>query len=225
MPRGPPPPLAPRGPPPLAPPPQPPARDGADATPLGEEERKNDALHLTTPEAEKAAREKYGLLGILEVIRMNDSDLNTLALGLDLTTLGLDLNSPDCLSGTFASPWSDAPAKEDPELHLAASYYTSPPQLKTSHLQRFTLETLFYIFFNMPRDMLQAYAAAELYNRGWKYHRDLKTWLIVQEDDSQARWVCFNPNSWDKQFYNQSVDTTRFLTEDDVRVKITASTV
>lgn len=165
------------------------------------------------------------MLGILEVIRMSDSDLNTLALGLDLTTLGLNLNSPDCLYGTFASPWSDAPARKDPEFHLPACYYVSPPQLKTSHLQRFTLETLFCIFFNMPRDMLQAYAAAELYNRGWKYHRDLKTWLILQEDDGQPRWVCFNPNSWEKQVYHQPVDTTNFLTEDDVRVKINAPTV
>ena len=37
---------------------------------------------------------KYGLLGLLDVIRMTNHDLNELALGTDLTTLGLNLTSP-----------------------------------------------------------------------------------------------------------------------------------
>lgn len=173
-------------------------------------------LYLTTPEAERAAREKYGLLGILKVIRMTDPDLNTLALGMDLTTLGLNLNSPECLYTTFASPWSDEPAKKDPEFSLPTCYYQNPPQLKTAHLQKFSFETLFYIFFNMPRDMLQAYAAAELYNRGWKFHRELKTWF---GQDDEGRWVYFDTSTWEKHYYTQPVDNTLFLAEDDVRVK------
>lgn len=35
--------------------------------------------------------DRFGLIGLLGVIRMTDADLNTLALGTDLTTLGLDL--------------------------------------------------------------------------------------------------------------------------------------
>jgi len=232
-----------------------------------EEHKKEEKLYLTTPEAERAAREKYGLLGILKVIRMTDPDLNTLALGMDLTTLGLNLNSPECLYArekygllgilkvirmtdpdlnmlalgmdlttlglnlnspeclyaTFASPWSDMPARKDPEFNLPPCYYMNPPQLKTAHLQKFSLETLFYIFFNMPRDTLQAYAAAELYNRGWKYHRELKTWFVLQqEDEGQPRWVCFDPSTWEKHYYLQPLDTTSFLGEDDVRVKMPA---
>jgi hypothetical protein len=38
---------------------------------------------------------EYGLKGLLKIIRMSDLDLNTLALGTDLTTLGLDLNSTE----------------------------------------------------------------------------------------------------------------------------------
>lgn len=185
--------------------------------------KKEEMLYLTTPEAERAAREKYGLLGILKVIRMTDPDLNTLALGMDLTNLGLNLNSPECLYATFASPWSDAPARKDPEFYLPPCYYMNPPQLKTAHLQKFSWETLFYIFFNMPRDTLQAYAAAELYNRGWKYHRELKMWFILQEEEGQAghpRWVCFDSTAWEKHYYHQPVDVPGFLTEEDVRVKL-----
>ena len=36
--------------------------------------------------------DRFGLLGLLSVIRMSDPDLTTLALGTDLTTLGLNLN-------------------------------------------------------------------------------------------------------------------------------------
>lgn len=49
--------------------------------------------------------------------------------------------------------------------------------LKTTHLSKFHLETLFFIFYSMPKDVLQAYAAQELYSREWRYHTELKTWL------------------------------------------------
>jgi CCR4-NOT transcriptional regulation complex NOT5 subunit len=47
----------------------------------------------------------------------------------------------------------------------------SPAELKTGHLEKFQLETLFYIFYAMPKDQLQGFAAQELYNRKWKYHK------------------------------------------------------
>merc|ERR1719213_1354970 len=124
-----------------------------------------------------ARADRFGLMGLLSVIRMTDQDLNTLALGTDLTTLGLNLNSSDCLYATFASPWADSPAQRDPEFNLPQCYYMQPPALKTGHFSKFQLETLFYIFYNMPRDTLQAYAATELYNRDWRYHKDLKLWF------------------------------------------------
>jgi CCR4-NOT transcription complex subunit 2 len=38
-------------------------------------------------------------------------------------------------------------------------------------------ETLFYIFYSMPHDEAQLYAAEELASRGWAYHKELKAWL------------------------------------------------
>ena len=49
----------------------------------------------------------YGLLGLLGVIRMTDADRNALALGSDLTLLGLNLGSAEQIYSTFSSPWSD----------------------------------------------------------------------------------------------------------------------
>lgn len=202
-----------QGPPPHAPP---------QMSPPGQpvpSERNEEARRKQAEDDSRAAKDRYGLLGILKVIRMTDNDMSTLALGMDLTTLGLHLNAPQNLHATFASPWSDTPARKDPEYYMPPCYYMNPPQLKTAHLQKFSLETLFYIFFNMPRDMLQAYAAAELYNRGWKYHRELKCWFVCQEDESgHSRWICFDPRTWERQYYNHHVDMTAFLSEDDVRM-------
>ena len=74
---------------------------------------------------------KFGLLGLLDVIRMTNADLNTLALGSDLTTLGLNLNSSECLYSTFASPWAEAPTMREPQFSLPMCYYMQPPPLKT----------------------------------------------------------------------------------------------
>ncbi|OQR81486.1 hypothetical protein THRCLA_11691, partial [Thraustotheca clavata] len=106
----------------------------------------------------------FGLLGMLQVIRPTDPERNV-AQGCDLTSLGLNLNSSEPLHPTFASPWSDAPCTKEPQYTLPLCYYNQPPVLKTSHLSKFQLETLFYIFYSMPKDVVQAYAAQELYMR------------------------------------------------------------
>ncbi|KAG8072655.1 hypothetical protein GUJ93_ZPchr0006g44094 [Zizania palustris] len=105
----------------------------------------------------------YGLMGLLGVIRMNDPDLASLALGIDLTTLGLNLNSPDNLYKTFGSPWSNEPAKGDPDFHIPACYSAEQPPAPTPiHLQKFQTPTLFYIFYSMAKDEAQLCAAHEL---------------------------------------------------------------
>ncbi|XP_062220494.1 probable NOT transcription complex subunit VIP2 isoform X1 [Phragmites australis] len=149
----------------------------------------------------------YGLLGLLGVIRMNDAELASLALGIDLTTLGLNLNSPDNLYKTFGSPWSNEPAKGDPDFHIPACYFAEhTPPLQPLLFQKFQTLTLFYIFYSMPKDEAQLYAANELYNRGWFYHRELRLWftripnvepLVKAPLYERGSYGCFDPNSWE----------------------------
>jgi len=151
--------------------------------------------------------DRYGLMGILSVIRMTEPDLNTLALGTDLTSLGLNLNSSDCLYATFASPWADSPVQREPEFTLPQCYYMQPPALKTGHFSKFQLETLFYIFYNMPRDTLQAYAATELYNRDWRYHKDLTLWFTRAtrqgvDDGQKGQYIYFDITEWRKKLFH-----------------------
>ncbi|XP_042958951.1 probable NOT transcription complex subunit VIP2 isoform X4 [Carya illinoinensis] len=158
-------------------------------------------------QAAQSSTDPYGLLGLLSVIRMSDPDLTSLALGIDLTTLGLNLNSTENLHKTFGSPWSDEPAKGDPEFKVPQCYYAKqPPALHQSYFLKFTVETLFYIFYSMPKDEAQLYASNELYNRGWFYHKEHRLWfirvpnvepLVKTPTYERGSYHCFDPNTFE----------------------------
>ena len=174
-----------------------------------------------------ATADRFGLLGLLNVIQMTNPDLNTLALGTDLTTLGLNLNSAESLYSTFASPWADGPSRREPEFSLPMCYYMQPPTLKSGHIQKFQLETLFYIFYMLPKDTLQAVAASELYSRDWKFHRDLKMWFHKQPSAPLQNvatrpntYIYFDVNVWERRTYydaNKNLEQG-FLSEEEVRL-------
>ncbi|KAG0034389.1 hypothetical protein BGZ81_004870 [Podila clonocystis] len=152
--------------------------------------------------------DRFGLFGMLGVIRMTDQDITTLALGSDLTTLGLSLNSPDPLYNTFASPWfeSSLSAGAEVDFHVPSCYNVQPPPPPQGKLSSVLDETLFYMFYSMPRDALQDAAAMELYNRHWRYHKELRLWLTKDQSSEQTKtptfergsYIFFDPNSWEK---------------------------
>lgn len=152
--------------------------------------------------------DKYGLTGLVSVIRASDQDINALALGFDLTTLGLNLNSADYLYTTFASPYSEGPTRVQPEFRIPQCYFMNPPHLRFQMFQRFHLETLFYIFYSMPCDVLQLAAAQELYNRDWRFHKEKKLWftrapntepILKTETYEKGSFLVFDPNKWLKE--------------------------
>ena len=151
--------------------------------------------------------ERFGLLGLLSAIRMSDVDLSTLALGTDLTTLGLNLNSSEALYRTFASPWADAPCRPEPDLGTPACYLQQPPYLSAAMLQRFSAEALFYLFYSCPGEDAQLGAAEELASRAWFWHKELKAWLqrapgaeaaVKAERGERGSYVFFDSSSWER---------------------------
>lgn len=80
-------------------------------------------------------KDQFGMVGLLTFIRAAETDPNlvSLALGQDLTTLGLNLNSPDNLYPTFGGPWSDAPCRSQ-DLD-----YNVPPEYLVNHGIRLVL--------------------------------------------------------------------------------------
>lgn len=112
-------------------------------------------------------------------------------------------------------------------------YYMQPPALKTGHLSKFQLETLFYIFYALPKDVLQAYAAQELYAREWKFHVELKLWFKraspadgVSSSAGGMQFIYFDINQWERRLFNGNMNqniTSGLLPEDDIRVKFSSS--
>ena len=106
-----------------------------------------------------------------------------LNLGTDLLSLGLDLNSADFLYSKFTSPWLDG--KGSIETMLPACYYSASGTVSGSVdakiLALVADETLFFVFYAMPRDRAQLIAAAQLWTRGWRYHKALKMWFTLPE--------------------------------------------
>lgn len=108
--------------------------------------------------------DRFGLGGLLSLIRGESGDYSMLALGQDLTQLGLDLNQPEApLYPSFASPWADVDSKPvEPEYQLPPCYTVQNVQSLGTKVSSFSDETLFYIFYTMPRDIMQEVVAAEL---------------------------------------------------------------
>ena len=110
-------------------------------------------------------KERYGLTGFLATIDPTHADYSPLALGQDLTQIGLDLSRPDSspLYPTFATPFADSDSRQIvPEFQLPASYTVNNVPPLVSKIPSFSEDTLFAIFYQYPRDILQELAAQEL---------------------------------------------------------------
>ncbi|PSR83949.1 hypothetical protein PHLCEN_2v5565 [Hermanssonia centrifuga] len=108
--------------------------------------------------------DRWGLLGLLAMIKSADLDTNLLSVGTDLGTMGLDMQTPGSLYSTFITPWADSSAAHtvEPDFHLPACYNVTPPPPGPAKASAFSDETLFFMFYASPRDALQEIAAQEL---------------------------------------------------------------
>lgn len=112
--------------------------------------------------------DQFGMVGLLTFIRAAESEPNlvSLALGTDLTTLKLDLNSSENLYSTFPGPWSDQPLKpHEIDYPVPAEYliYNNiRDKLAPIKLNRYGDDTLFFLFYMFPSDLVQIAAATEL---------------------------------------------------------------
>jgi hypothetical protein len=130
----------------------------------------------------------------------------------------------------ISSPFVDQPSSTDPQYNIPSCYIMNiPPTLKSEHLNKFQMETLFYMFYTMPKDIMQALAAQELYRREWRYHGELKIWLKARspQDLMQSHptipFIFFDTATWATQLFTTSFRgniAAGLLTEEDVRVKV-----
>ena len=156
--------------------------------------------------AAKESVNRFGLMGLLGVIGMEEPDLTTLALGTDLSTLGLPLDSPKSLYPSFLSPWAEGPTQHGLGLRVPECYMHPAPRLQAGHFRNFPENTLFFVFFSMPQDEAQLMAAEELCSRGWSFHKELKSWICraphtelasKTADSEKGSYLVFDTNAWE----------------------------
>ncbi|KAJ7037799.1 NOT2 family protein [Mycena alexandri] len=191
-----------------------------------------------------SAADRWGLLGLLAMIREageadfdassasarrlgvgvgvggNGSDPRGLRLsgvGTDLGTMGLDMGFAGNLYSTFITPWADQSAAHavEPDFHLPACYasvHAPPPG--PSKASAFSDETLFFMFYSSARDALQEVAAQELWNRNWRYHKDLRLWITKESGTApsakvpggeQGLYTIWDAEAWGKEHKEMSV--------------------
>nr|CAD7200682.1 unnamed protein product [Timema douglasi] len=182
-------------------------------------------------------KDQFGMVGLLTFIRAAETDPNlvSLALGQDLTALGLNLNSPENLYPNFAGPWAETPCRpQDIDFHVPPEYlinssirYTtvtregcvfSREKLAPVKLNRYKEDLLFYMYYTNYGDVLQLAAAAELYSREWRYHMEEKVWItqvpgmvILEKTSTYERgtYYFFDAQNWRKVAKEFHLDYTK----------------
>ncbi|KIL67760.1 hypothetical protein M378DRAFT_101272 [Amanita muscaria Koide BX008] len=171
--------------------------------------------HPQTPAQQvlMSAADRWGLLGLLAMIKnaAADVDQGITSIGTDLGTMGLDMGFNGNLYPTFITPWADQSAAHtvEPDFRLPSCYANvqAPPPGPTK-ASAFSDETLFFMFYSSPRDALQEIAAQELYNRNWRYHKDLRLWITKEsgmapsqkvQGGEQGQYTYWEPENWCKE--------------------------
>ncbi|VDP03151.1 unnamed protein product [Soboliphyme baturini] len=158
--------------------------------------------------------DQFGMVGLLVFLRAIETDpaIVSLALGHDLTQLGLNLNAPEKnLHQNFGGPWADVPCRpQDIDFTIPLEYQTNSAvaeKLTPIKLNRYSDDLLFYFFYNFGGEVFQLAAAAELYNRDWRYHKEDRIWLTrapgmipVEKSTAYERgtYYVFDPSHWRK---------------------------
>jgi len=78
-----------------------------------------------------------------------------------------------------------------------------------SRITAFSDETLFAIFYQYTRDVMQEVAAGELYSRDWRWHKELHQWMMkdsqmsqpirISERSERGVYVFFDAVNWRRE--------------------------
>lgn len=198
---------------------------GSNDTPGKSTDEKDDQTSVHDPLSGMAPIDKWGIKG-LRTLMNNYPDFNAAITGLDPTTLGVDLTSPQPLSTQIFSLFNDAaPRPAIPEFRLPECYNVNNVQPLENKISNFNEETLMWIFYSCPGDLKQHLAAHELYehlvypphvpiltyiryNRAWRWHKKLKIWLtkdeimqprILSTQHEEGYYIIWNTTDWRKE--------------------------
>ncbi|CAJ0577982.1 unnamed protein product, partial [Mesorhabditis spiculigera] len=159
--------------------------------------------------------DQFGMAGFVTYWRMatEQQHLLSMAIGYDLTGLGLNIssNSDRLLYTTFGGPWADYPCRpQDMDARVPVEYLTNATirdKLPNIRLHKLGEDVLFFLFYNCPGEVYQVAAAAELYTRDWRFHKQECIWLTrsqygqIKEQTQtyeNGSYMVFDPIQWRK---------------------------
>jgi len=159
------------------------------------------------PLAEMTESEKWGLPGLLAKLPGRSEGGSSFFMGVDLNNLGIDLDSTEPLIPTLSTPFADATSRPAiPDYHLPPAYDVNNVPIVHTRISNFADETLFFIFYTHTRDVMQEIAAAELYTRDWRWHKELRQWMMkdqqvaapirISERTERGVYVFFDSMNW-----------------------------
>ena len=115
---------------------------------------------------------------------------------------------------------------QEPSDKIASHFNINKNVLKPFYFQRFHVETLFYIFYYMPLDTLQIFAANELYAKGWKFNYNFQIWFTNEVEENQEtisefslseKLFYFHPTEWvKKEYFFDTPKETDFLMQEEL---------
>ncbi|CAD5110999.1 DgyrCDS350 [Dimorphilus gyrociliatus] len=166
-------------------------------------------------------KDHYGIAGLLSFIRQSeqDQDKTILAPGVELTTMGLDMNSTDLVHRNMLSPFTSSTNclhridAEVPEEYHINEFINE--HLSLIDVVRYGVDVLFFQFYLQPGDVIQTIAAYELYRRGWRYLINSQLWIARLPGTEpyqrtplreQGRYYVFDPQIWERKIRDLVVD-------------------
>lgn len=147
-----------------------------------------------------------GLAGRLEAAQQNPKLLSQI-FGHDAAGLNVGAHNCACtknkLYSSFASPLQGGRCTPHEVLHDVPLHYHRAgerdlPQPKTNQME---VELLFFFFYTYPGDMMQMLAAAELAERGWRFHIFERLWIRRQSDNPNYK-RCGYQESGEYNYFN-----------------------
>lgn len=148
-------------------------------------------------------RDKWGMAGWQALHDGPNAEYKALARSQDLAAFGLHAESGTSLlrsyAGPFAAPNAFPPRPLDTDYTIPDCYIVQNVAPINQRISGFTEDTLFYIFYTSPKDIIQEEVATELMSRKWRFHMKEKMWLT--RDDTTANPVILEKDVCEQGYY------------------------
>lgn len=168
--------------------------------------------------------DQYGMAGLVALLANTESNQNlfSLAIGYDISSINLNLNSKERIYQTYPGPWNEKQLKPYEIDYPVPSEYLVHHNIRDK-ISEFKAPTygddlLFFLFYFFAGEQMQVYATRELYSREWRFHKDEGVWIRrmnshMEKNPSgtyeRGSYIYFDPINWMKMQKEMTVEYDR----------------